>query len=65
MNSSATVKPLLMSYNKNKEGNFLRISMDVLTAIEKRREITHFSPDPIPDEVLDKLVKSLYLFQWK
>ncbi|WP_274413080.1 hypothetical protein [Bacillus methanolicus] len=43
----------------------MRISMDVLTAIEKRREITHFSPDPIPDEVLDKLVKSLYLFQWK
>ncbi|AIE61496.1 nitroreductase family protein [Bacillus methanolicus] len=35
--------------------------MDVLTAIDKRREITHFSPDPIPDEVLDKLVKSLYL----
>lgn len=35
--------------------------MDVLTAIEKRREITAFKPDPIPDAVLDQLIRSLYL----
>ena len=35
--------------------------MDVLSAIEKRREITRFKPDPIPQEVLEQLVRSLYL----
>jgi nitroreductase len=35
--------------------------MDVLSAIEKRREITRFTPDPIPQDVMDKLVRSLYL----
>lgn len=35
--------------------------MDVLQAIEKRREITQFKTDPIPQELLDKLVQSLYL----
>lgn len=35
--------------------------MDVMTAIEQRREITKFKPDPIPQEVLDTLIRSLYL----
>jgi nitroreductase len=35
--------------------------MDVLAAIEKRREITAFKPDPIPRDVLDKLSRALYL----
>ena len=35
--------------------------MDVLSAIEKRREITRFRPDPIPPEMLDSLIQSLYL----
>ena len=35
--------------------------MDVLSAIEKRREITRFKPDPVPQEVMDKLMRSLYL----
>ncbi|GAX90247.1 nitroreductase family protein [Effusibacillus lacus] len=35
--------------------------MDVLSAIEKRREITSFKPDSIPPELLDKLIRSAYL----
>jgi len=35
--------------------------MDVMSAIEARREITHFKPDPIPPQVLDTLIRSLYL----
>jgi nitroreductase len=35
--------------------------MDVLTAIEKRREITRFKPDPVPREVLDQLLRALHL----
>ena len=35
--------------------------MDVLTAIEKRREITQYRPDPIPVPVLDRIVRALYL----
>ncbi|MBB6633708.1 nitroreductase family protein [Cohnella thailandensis] len=35
--------------------------MNVLTAIEKRREITRFKPDAIAPELLDSLVRSLYL----
>lgn len=35
--------------------------MDVLTAIEKRREITKFKSDPLPQEVIDNLLRSLYL----
>ncbi|MEW9033987.1 MAG: nitroreductase family protein [Planifilum fimeticola] len=35
--------------------------MDVLTAIEKRREITRFKTDPIPDRLMDALLQSLYL----
>ena len=35
--------------------------MDVLSAIEKRREITKFKPDPIPREALERLVRALYL----
>lgn len=35
--------------------------MDVLSAIEKRREITQFKPDPIPQETLDTLLQALYL----
>lgn len=35
--------------------------MDVLAAIEKRREITAFKPDPIPPEVMESLVRSLHL----
>lgn len=35
--------------------------MDVLAAIEKRREITQFKPDPIPPEVMEKLMQALYL----
>jgi len=35
--------------------------MDVLQAIERRREITAFKPDPIPAGVLDRLKRALYL----
>lgn len=35
--------------------------MDVLTAIEKRREMTQFAPDPIPDGKLDLIIRALYL----
>lgn len=35
--------------------------MEVLAAIEQRREITAFKPDPIPQDVLDKLKRALYL----
>src|SRR5690606_30316259 len=35
--------------------------MDVLAAINKRREITRFKPDPIPDRLMDALLQSLYL----
>jgi len=35
--------------------------MDVLTAIEKRREITRFKPEPVPPEALDKLIRALHL----
>lgn len=35
--------------------------MDVLSAIERRREITRFTPDPIPQELLDSLMRALYL----
>ncbi|CAG5089264.1 NADPH-dependent sulfur oxidoreductase D subunit [Thermobacillus xylanilyticus] len=35
--------------------------MDVLAAIEKRREITQFKSDPIPQDVMDKLSRALYL----
>jgi nitroreductase len=35
--------------------------MDVLAAIEKRREITRFKPEPIPKDILDKLSRALYL----
>ncbi len=35
--------------------------MDVLQAIEKRREITQFKPDPLPQDIIDKLQRSLYL----
>jgi nitroreductase len=35
--------------------------MDVLHAIEHRREITQFKSDPIPAEILNQLTKSLYL----
>jgi len=35
--------------------------MDVLSAIEKRREITRFTPDPIPKDALDMLLRTLYL----
>lgn len=34
---------------------------DVMSAIEERREITKFKPDPIPRDVLDTLIRSLYL----
>lgn len=35
--------------------------MDVLKAIEHRREITQFKTDPIPTSTLELLVQSLYL----
>jgi nitroreductase len=35
--------------------------MDVITAIEKRREITKFTKDPIPNNVLDELIHALHL----
>lgn len=35
--------------------------MDVLSSIEKRREITDFEPKAIPEAVMDRLVRSLYL----
>jgi nitroreductase len=35
--------------------------MNVFAAIEHRREITSFKPDPIPQDVLDRLIESLYL----
>lgn len=35
--------------------------MDVMSAIEKRREITRFRPDPISQGKLDNLLRSLYL----
>lgn len=34
--------------------------MSVLSAIEKRREITAFKPDPIPKPLLDTIIHSLY-----
>jgi len=37
------------------------IVVDVLSAIEKRREITQFRPDPLPQHVIDSLQRSLYL----
>lgn len=35
--------------------------MNVLDAIKKRREITTFKPDPIPEETLKTLTEALYL----
>lgn len=35
--------------------------LNVLSAIEKRREITRFKPDAIPPEALESLARSLYL----
>lgn len=35
--------------------------MDVLEAIEKRRSIRQFKPDPIPEDVLDRLLRALQL----
>lgn len=35
--------------------------LDVLTSIEKRREITAYVDQPIPKETLDQLIRSLYL----
>ncbi|CAM3617862.1 nitroreductase family protein [Marinicrinis lubricantis] len=35
--------------------------MDVITAIEKRREITHFKSESIPQQLLETLIRSLYL----
>lgn len=35
--------------------------MDVLSAIEKRREITKFKAEPIPEDLLAKLVQAAYL----
>ncbi len=35
--------------------------VDVITAIEQRREITQFKKESLPQEVLDQLVKALYL----
>src|SRR5690606_6889516 len=35
--------------------------MDVLTAMEKRREITRFQTKPIPNPLMDALLRSLYL----
>jgi nitroreductase len=36
-------------------------NVNVISAIEKRREITKFKEDPIPYEVLEKLIQALYL----
>jgi nitroreductase len=35
--------------------------MDLLSTIEKRREITHYSKAAIPEEILEGLIRSLYL----
>src|SRR5690606_22604697 len=35
--------------------------MDVITAIEKRREITSFTEQEIPKELMDQLISALYL----
>ena len=35
--------------------------MDVMEAIKKRRSIRHYKPDPIPEEVLDKLLNAMRL----
>lgn len=35
--------------------------MDIMSAIEKRREITKFTNEEIPGQVLDQLIQSLYL----
>ena len=35
--------------------------MDVLSAINKRREITKFTSDPIPEELLEQLARAAYL----
>jgi nitroreductase len=35
--------------------------LDVLTAIEKRREMTKFTHEPIPEELLQQLAKAAYL----
>lgn len=35
--------------------------MDVLSAIEQRREITQFRPEPIDQSTVDQLIQSLYL----
>lgn len=35
--------------------------MDVISTIERRREITQFTPEPIPQETMDALIRSLYL----
>lgn len=35
--------------------------MNVLSAIEKRREITKFKETPIPQDLLDQLIHALYL----
>lgn len=35
--------------------------MDVLSAIEKRREITQFKPEPLSQEAIDGLLKALHL----
>jgi nitroreductase len=37
------------------------MTMDVRSAIEKRREITRYKSDPIPPEALDALIRALYL----
>lgn len=35
--------------------------MDVLSAIQKRREITQFKPEPIPEAVQKQLIQAAYL----
>lgn len=35
--------------------------MDVLAAIENRREITSFKEQPLPNDVMEKLTRALYL----
>lgn len=35
--------------------------MDVLSAIQKRREITQFKPEPLPDDVQKQLIQAAYL----
>src|SRR5690554_4531801 len=37
------------------------IQMNVLASIKQRREITQFKKDPIPNQILDELVQSIYL----